>query len=302
MYTLLIGTCHPLQYDNPPAVCPTNQYGEAQKLLHQLWLQKLIKEFNPAIVFDESYSALTTFGLVHAENDFYRHTAYVPFEFPWVHMDVPMNFRHVEKLRGISNAADESYRKFLREDYWLQTIFWVANAVGAQRIAVVCGYEHVQEKRLEARLRAAGQVETHDVHDQRWYNLEWTRRRHDQLTVDGWAEEHVKKRLRLGDDVGDDRSVASLQRTGPHNCESLETLPLSCCRIQHGKFHSPSVTSNLAPNFKTLHHCPSTGSRASPHNADTSEKKSGHNSFVSRILTPKFFDMRILRGNSLLTR
>jgi len=198
MDTLLIGTSHPLQYDNPPAVCPTNEWGEAQKLVHQFWLRKLIRDFSPAIVFDESYPALSTFGLVHVENDFFRHTAYVPLECPWVHMDVPMNFRHVAKLRGIPNAADESYRKFLREEYWLRTIFWIANTMGAQRIAVVCGYDHVQEKRLEERLRAAGQVETHDVHDQRWYNVEWIRRPHDQSIVDGWVEEHAKKRLRLG--------------------------------------------------------------------------------------------------------
>src|SRR5208337_1741392 len=168
MDTLLIGTSHPLQYDNPPAVCPTNEWGEAQKLVHQFWLRKLIRDFSPAIVFDESYPALSTFGLVHVENDFFRHTAYVPLECPSVHMDVPMNFRHVAKLSGISNAADESYRKFLREEYWLRTIFWIANTLGAQHIALVCAYDHVQEKRLEDRLRAAGQVETHDVHDQRW--------------------------------------------------------------------------------------------------------------------------------------
>jgi len=55
------------------------------------------------------------------------------------------------------------------------------------------------------------------------------------------------------------------------------------------KIHSPSVTSNLALHSNSLHHCPSKGSRASPHNAATTEKKSGHNSFVSRILISKFF-------------
>ena len=198
MDILLIGTCHLLQYDNPPAICPTNEWGEAQKLLHQFWLRKLIRDFGPAIVFDESPPALTTFGLVHAENDFYRHTAYVPFEFPWVYMDVPMNFRHVEQLRGKPKAADESYGKLLREDYWLRTILWIANTMGAQRIAVVCGYQHVQEKRFEERLRAAGRVEAYDVNDQRWFNHEWARRPHDQLIVDGWVEEHAKKKLRLG--------------------------------------------------------------------------------------------------------
>jgi hypothetical protein len=43
----------------------------------------------------------------------------------------------------------------------------------------------------------AGQVETHDVHEQLWYNLEWTRRPHDESIVDGWVEEHAKKKLRL---------------------------------------------------------------------------------------------------------
>lgn len=198
MDTLLIGTCHPLQYDNPPAVCPTNEWGETQKLLHQFWLRKLIKDFHPAIVFDESYPALTTFGLVHAENDFYRHTSYVPIGFPWAHMDVPMNFRYVETLRGIPNEADESYQKYLREEYWLRTILWIANTMGAERIAVICGYQHVQEKRLEGRLSEAGQVETHDVHGQRWYNLEWVHRPHDQSIVDGWVEENAQKKLRLG--------------------------------------------------------------------------------------------------------
>ncbi len=198
MDTLLIGTCHLLQFDNPPVLCPTNQWGEAQKLLHQFWLRKLIKDFNPAIVFDESHLALATFGLIYAENDFFRHTCYTPPGLPWVHMDVPMNFRYAEKLRGIPNAADESYRKALREEYWLRTIFWIANTMGAQRIAVVCGYQHVQEKRLEERLKEAGQVETHDIHDQRWYDLEWARQPHDQSIVDGWVEEHAKKKLRLG--------------------------------------------------------------------------------------------------------
>ncbi len=198
MDTLLIGTSHPLQFDNPPVICPTNQWGETQKVLHQFWLRKLMKDFDPAIVFDESHNALTTFGLVHAENDFYRHTGYVPFEFPWVYMDVPMSYRQVENLTGIPNAANALYRKVLREDYWIQTIVWIADAMGAQRIAVVCGYEHVQEKKLEERLRVAGHVETHDVHEQSWYNLEWIRRPHDESIVDGWVEEHARKKLRLG--------------------------------------------------------------------------------------------------------
>lgn len=198
MDTLLVGTSHVLQFDNPPAICPTNKWGEAQKLLHQFWLRKLIKDFSPAIVFDESSPALATFGLVHEENDFYRHTSYVPSGLPWVFMDVPMNSRYVERLRGTPYAADKSYRKLLREEYWLQTIFWIANAMGAQRIAVVCGYEHVQEKRLEKRLRTAGEVEVNDVHGQGWYNLEWTRHPHDESIVDSWVNEHEKKKLRLG--------------------------------------------------------------------------------------------------------
>ena len=33
-------------------------------------------------------------------------------------------------------------------------------------------------------------------------------------------------------------------------------------RISFTSFHSPAVTSNLAPHFRFVHHCPSTGSRA----------------------------------------
>ena len=198
MDILLIGTCHPLQYDNPPVVCPTNKWGEAQKLLHQFWLRKIINDFDPCIVFDESYLALTTFGLVHAENDFFRHTSYVPFQFPWVHMDVPMNFRHVEKLRGIPSVADTTYREVLREQYWQETIVWITNTMQCKRIVVICGYDHVEEKLLEKQFRVLGQVAIHNVREQPWYNLEWTRRTHDQSIVDGWVEEHAKKNLRLG--------------------------------------------------------------------------------------------------------
>ncbi|MFZ3201244.1 MAG: hypothetical protein WA175_08830, partial [Candidatus Acidiferrales bacterium] len=61
-----------------------------------------------------------------------------------------------------------------------------------------CGYEHVQAGRLEQRLRVYGNVEVHDVTQQPWFNLEWSRLPHDKSIVDGWIEEHKKKNLRLG--------------------------------------------------------------------------------------------------------
>jgi len=60
-------------------------------------------------------------------------------------------------------------------------------------------------------------------------------------------------------EVGNDNCSRAIARAIP---ESLENLPLSCRRIQHRKIHSPSVTSNLASAFNSLHHCPRTGTRS----------------------------------------
>ncbi len=196
MDSLLLGTCHPLLVDEPPQVCPTNLQGEAQKFLNQLWIAQLIQKFDPATVFDESHVAMTSFGMVHGNVDFFRPT-YLP-SVPWVFIDVPMSYRDVSPLRGVPNSADAEYRTILREEYWLRTTLWIASAVGLQRIAVICGYEHVQAGRLEQRLQAHGSVEVHDVTKQPWFNLNWTHFPHDQSIVDGWVEEDRKKNLRLG--------------------------------------------------------------------------------------------------------
>ncbi|MGC1828861.1 MAG: hypothetical protein WA663_00460 [Candidatus Acidiferrales bacterium] len=196
MDSLLLGTCHPLLVDNPPEVCPTNMQGEAQKFLNQLWIADLIHKFDPAAVFDESRVALCSLAMVHEKMDFFRAT-YVP-PVPWVFMDVPVHYRDVATLRGIPNSDDHVYRNFFREDYWLRTILCIVNAVGLQRVAIICGYEHVQAGRLEQRLRVYGNVEVHDVTQQPWFNLEWSRLPHDKSIVDGWIEEHKKKNLRLG--------------------------------------------------------------------------------------------------------
>src|SRR4029077_1905670 len=52
-------------------------------------------------------------------------------------------------------------------------------------------------------------------------------------------------------------------------------FPIPCRRFEE-EIHSPSVTSNLAPNFISLHHCHSTGSIATPHSAGTSGKEAEH--------------------------
>jgi len=196
MDTLLLGTCHPLLVDDPPEVCPTNMQGEAQKFLNQLWIAQLIQEFDPATVFDESRVGLTSLAMVHEKVDFFR-PIYVP-TVPWVFMDVPMSYRQVATLSGVPTSADTDYRNFLREEYWLRTILWIANAVGLQRIAVICGYDHVQAGRLQQRLRTYGNVEVRDVTKQPWFSLNWRHLPHDQSIVDGWIEEHKKKNLRLG--------------------------------------------------------------------------------------------------------
>jgi len=199
----LIGTIHPYQFDNPPeagalGICPTNKWGEAQKLLHHLWVRKLLKDFKPDIVFDESHCALVGLGLEHQGFEFLRSTNYVPFDIPWVYMDVPVNPRTVEKLRNALFAEDMGYQFLMREQYWLQTISWIADAMGAQRIAVICGSLHVQRGWLEQQLSAFGTVETHNVLDQHWCNDKWQKNPHDQSIVDGWVEEHAKKNVRLG--------------------------------------------------------------------------------------------------------
>ena len=51
-------------------------------------------------------------------------------------MDVPVILRTVEKLRNALFAEDMGYQFLMREQYWLQTISWIADAMGAQRIAV----------------------------------------------------------------------------------------------------------------------------------------------------------------------
>lgn len=196
MDSLLLGTCHPLLVDNPPEVCPTNMQGEAQKFLNQLWIAQLIQKFDPAAVFDEGLVALTSLAMVHEKVDFFRPT-YVP-PVPWVFMDVPMSYGHVATLRGVPNSADTDYRNLLREEYWLRTILWTANAVGLRRIAVICGYDHIHAGRLEQRLRVYGNVEVRDVTKQPWFNLNWRHLPHDQSIVDGWIEEHKNKNLRLG--------------------------------------------------------------------------------------------------------
>ncbi len=182
--------------DDPPQVCPTNVQGEAQKFLNQLWIAQIIQQFNPATVFDEGFVALTSLAMIHEKMDFFRPT-YSP-SVPWVFMDVPMNPRDVAPLRGVPHSADTDYRILLREEYWLRTILWIASTVGLQRIAVICGYEHVQVGHLEQRLQAHGRVEVHDVTKQPWFNMNWTRLPHDQSIVDGWVEEHKKKNVRLG--------------------------------------------------------------------------------------------------------
>jgi hypothetical protein len=196
MDSLLIGICHPLWTDNPPEVCPTNVQGEAQKFLNQLWITQLIQEFKPSTVFDEDRIALASLAMVHEKVDFFRPT-YTP-TVPWVFMDVPMHYRDVSPLRGVPNSADTEYRTILREEYWLRTILWIASTVGLQRVAVICGYDHIQAGRLEQRLQVHGSVEVHDVTKEPWFNLNWTRFPHDQSIVDGWVEEHRKKNLRLG--------------------------------------------------------------------------------------------------------
>ena len=196
MDSLLLGTCHPLLVDDPPEFCPTNMQGEAQKFLNQLWIAQLVQKFDPAAVFDEGRVALTSLAMVHEKVDFFRPTYLPPV--PGVFMDVPIHYHHVAALRGVPNSADTEYRNFLREEYWLRTIRWIANAVGLRRIAVICGYEHVQAGRLERRLRDYGNVEVHDVAKQPWFNLNWAILPHDQSIVDGWIEEHKKKNLRLG--------------------------------------------------------------------------------------------------------
>jgi hypothetical protein len=196
MDILLLGTCHPLMVDNPPALCPTNMQGEAQKFLNQLWIAQLVQKFDPAVVFDEGIVALTGFAMVHEKVDFFRPT-YSP-SVPWVFMDVPMHYRHVATLRDVPNSADTVYRDFLREEYWLRTILWIANAMGLRRIAVICGFLHTQAGRFEERLKAYGSVEVHDVTKEPWINLDWTHLPHDQSIVDGWIDEHKNKNLRLG--------------------------------------------------------------------------------------------------------
>jgi hypothetical protein len=196
MDSLLLGTCHPLLVDDPPEVCPTNMQGEAQKFLNQLWIAQLIKNFDPAAVFDEGCVALTSLAVVHEKVDFFRPT-YVP-AVPWVFMDVPIHYRDVAKFRGVPNSADTDYRISLREEYWLRTILWIANAVGLRRIAVICGSDHVHAGYLEQRLRVYGNIEVHDVTKQPWFNLNWSHLPYDQSIVNGWIEEHKKKNLRLG--------------------------------------------------------------------------------------------------------
>jgi hypothetical protein len=56
-------------------------------------------------------------------------------------------------------------------------------------------------------------------------------------------------------------------------------------------FHSPIVTSDLAPKIKSRNHSRGRDSRVNPH-------RRASKSFVSRILVRKFFDIRILRGIS----
>ena len=202
MDTLLLGTCHPLLVDTPPEVCPTNVQGEPQKFLNQLWIAQVIERFSPETVFDENDVALISLSMVHKNIDFFRPT-YIPLvpPVPWVFMDVPMHPSHVAALRGVANSADTEYRNSLREDYWLRTILWVANTMGLQRIAIICGFLHVRAGQLEERLRTHGSVEVHDVTEQPWFNLNWQRLPHDQSIVDRWVEEHKKKNLRLGQNL-----------------------------------------------------------------------------------------------------
>ena len=169
--------------------------------MNQLWIGQLIHKFDPAAVFDEGRVALSSLAMVHEKVDFFRPT-YVP-PVPWVFMDVPMSYRDAATLRGVPNSADTDYRISLREDYWLRTILWIADAVGGlKRIAVICGFEHTQAGQFEERLKAYGSVEVHDVTEEPWFNLKWRNLPHDKSIVDRWVEELKKKNARLREDFG----------------------------------------------------------------------------------------------------
>jgi hypothetical protein len=186
MDILLVGTAHPLQWDHPPAVFPTNDWGEAQKLLHQFWMRKLLTEFNPSIVFDESHSALAMYSLRYANPTFFKSTGYIPGGLPWIFVDMPLYPLAAQQL-GV--ACDETYRFVAREEYWQNTIRQIASLAHVERVALICGCDHVS-RGLGERLRMAGhQVQEHNILDQRWHSSEWLRRPHDPRIVARWIEE-----------------------------------------------------------------------------------------------------------------
>jgi hypothetical protein len=165
----LIGTTHPLQFDHDglpvkPRI-PKNHYGEAQKFLHQLWVRKLTKQFNPQVLFDE-----VDLDTVEPPT---RCTGYIGDFYPVrVWMDITVGDDLLE-LYLIDKDEDE-FTIDLRERYWLNCITLTLEALKTvERITVICGLDHLDS--FPAKLEAAGFVvaETHYLSLQRWHSDRW---------------------------------------------------------------------------------------------------------------------------------
>src|SRR5208337_2633767 len=116
------------------------------------------------------------------------------------------------------------------------------------------------------------------------------------LAVNGVPRPSRSVRRASTTDASSERSMFSDPENRWPGAPSLRSLqgwdamllkPTACsCDIQ------PCAFQKFVPSW------PSKGSRAIPRYAGATGEKVGPNSFVSRILTPKFFDSRILQGLS----